>query len=433
MNKFSKKSQSPVYLSLSNEEWEEKLQVSRKLASPCILCGRRCCAMRFKMYTNTENIDNIEMCTNTENIDNIEMYANAENIDNIQTIDIEPNKNIDTKNIDKNTKNIDKTKNNGTTRNNGTTKQNNATTYTQNNTSSSAQNNTMTNMQNTENTAENITENITQPPISSMGSSKESPIGICKTRDKAIVASWGPHFGEEPPLVGKRGSGTIFFSGCNLKCIFCQNYDIAHFHLGQEVSDEKLCEIMLELQELGCHNVNLVSPTHVVPNILAAVRLAAKQGLRIPLVYNTGGYDSLETIRLLEGVVDIYMPDMKYGDPEPAKDFSKADNYPEINFAAVKEMHRQVGDLVIGEDNVAIRGLLVRHLVLPGGLAGTKKIMEFIANNISKNTYVNIMAQYRPYYKAIGHPQLGRRIRASEYREALKIAADAGLTRIQAF
>ena len=251
--------------------------------------------------------------------------------------------------------------------------------------------------------------------------------------DKAIVASWGPHFGEEPPLVGQRGSGTIFFSGCNLKCIFCQNYDIAHLCQGQEVSDEELCQIMLELQELGCHNINLVSPTHAVPNILAAIRLAAKQGLRLPLVYNTGGYDSLETIKLLEGIIDIYMPDMKYGEPEPAKDFSKADNYTEINFAAVKEMHRQVGNLLIGKNNVAIRGLLVRHLVLPGRLAGTKKVMEFLAHNISRNTYVNIMAQYIPHYKAVGHPLLGRRIRTSEYYEALQISIEAGLTRIQAF
>ncbi|NMA51728.1 MAG: radical SAM protein, partial [Peptococcaceae bacterium] len=189
---------------------------------------------------------------------------------------------------------------------------------------------------------------------------------------------------------------------------------------------------MLEVQELGCHNINLVSPTHVVPNILAAVKLAARQGLHIPLVYNTGGYDSLETIKLLEGVVDIYMPDMKYGEPGPASDFSKADSYPEINFAAVKEMHRQAGDLVIGENHVAIRGLLVRHLVLPGGLAGTKKVMEFLAHSISRKTYVNIMAQYRPYYKAVGHPLLGRRITDAEYREALQTAAEAGLTRIQA-
>ncbi|MGI6096496.1 MAG: radical SAM protein [Dethiobacteria bacterium] len=319
MKPFPKGHQHPVYLSLSEEQWEEKLQRSRELASPCILCGRRCHAPRFKL----------SISENTRS-------------------DAQPAK------------------------------------------------------------------------------------GICETQDKAAVSSVEPHFGEEPPLVRHKGSGTIFFAGCNLKCIYCQNYDLAHHYRGKEVNDEELGQLMLQVQELGCHNVNLVSPTHVVPNIIAAVRLATRQGLRIPLVYNTGGYDSLETIKVLEGVVDIYMPDMKYGDPEPAKNFSGADDYPEINFAAVKEMHRQVGDLVIGENNVAVRGLLVRHLVLPGGVAGTKKVMEFLANNVSRDTYVNIMAQYRPCYKAVGHPQLGRRIKDAEYLQALEIAAETGLRRIQA-
>jgi putative pyruvate formate lyase activating enzyme len=203
MKTFPAKPRHPVYLSLSQEQWKEKLQRSRKLASPCVLCGRQCKALRF---TSSEN-----------------------------------------------------------------------------------------------------TETASRPAR-----------GICETRDKAVVASAGPHFGEEPPLVGQRGSGTIFFAGCNLKCIYCQNYDIAHFIRGQEVSDDELAQLMLELQELDCHNINFVSPTHVVPNILSAVRLASRQGLHVPLVYNTGGYDSLETIKLLDGVVDIYMPDMKYGEPEPA-------------------------------------------------------------------------------------------------------------------
>lgn len=190
--------------------------------------------------------------------------------------------------------------------------------------------------------------------------------------------------------------------------------------------------MMLRLQDMGCHNVNLVSPTHVVPNILAAVKLAAEEGLKIPLVYNTGGYDSLETIRLLEGIVDIYMPDMKYGEGEVAAEFSQAYDYPAVNFAAVKEMHRQVGELVVDERGVAVGGLLVRHLVLPGGLAGTGKVLSFIAEEISKDTYVNIMAQYRPCYQAVGHPDLGRRITAREYREALALAAELGLTRVQA-
>jgi putative pyruvate formate lyase activating enzyme len=256
--------------------------------------------------------------------------------------------------------------------------------------------------------------------------------GVCKTGDKARVASVGPHFGEEPPLVGNRGSGTIFFSYCNLKCIYCQNYFLAHLGEGKEVSDEELAAMMLRVQALGCHNVNLVSPTHVVPNILATVKLAAGRGLKIPLVYNTGGYDSLETICLLEGVVDIYMPDMKYGNGAVAADFSHAPDYPEVNFAAVKEMHRQVGELVLDERGVAVRGLLVRHLILPDGLADTEKVLRFITEEISRDTYINIMAQYRPCYQAAGHPILGRRITAQEYREALALAHKLGLTRVQA-
>ncbi len=255
-------------------------------------------------------------------------------------------------------------------------------------------------------------------------------LGVCKTADQALVASYGPHPGEEPPLVGLRGSGTIFFSHCNLKCIYCQNYDIAHLGAGRQVSDAELAQIMLRLQAMGCHNINLVSPTHVLPNILAAVRLAAEQGLKLPLVYNTGGYDSLAAIRLLDRVVDIYMPDMKYGEADAAAEFSLAPDYPEVNFAVVKEMHRQVGDLLLDRNGIAVRGLLVRHLVLPNGLAGTEKVMRFIAEELSKDSYVNIMAQYRPYYRAVGHPQLGRQLSWREYRAALRIARKYGLTRV---
>ena len=258
----------------------------------------------------------------------------------------------------------------------------------------------------------------------------EGCVGVCKTGNRAVVSSFGPHFGEEPPLSGKKGSGTIFFTWCNLKCCFCQNYEIAHLGRGTEVSDEELSQLMLSVQAMGCHNVNLVTPTHVVPNIVSALRLAARQGLRIPIVYNTGGYDSLETIRVLDGIVDIYMPDMKYGDSGPAEEFSNAPDYPRVNFAAVKEMHRQVGELVTTIDGIAVRGLLVRHLVLPEGMAGTKRVAEFVSRDISKDTYMNIMAQYRPYYKAVGHPSIGRRITMTEYREALAIARAAGLRRV---
>jgi len=258
----------------------------------------------------------------------------------------------------------------------------------------------------------------------------EGCVGVCNTGNRAIVSSIGPHFGEEPPLSGKKGSGTIFFAWCNLKCCFCQNYEIAHFGRGTEVSDKELSQLMLSVQAMGCHNVNLVTPTHVVPNIVSALRLAARQGLRIPIVYNTGGYDSLETIRVLDGIVDIYMPDMKYGDSGPAEDFSNAPDYPRVNFAAVREMHRQVGELVTTIDGIAVRGLLVRHLVLPEGLAGTERVVEFVSQDISKDTYMNIMAQYRPYYRAVGHPSIGRRITMTEYQEALDIARAAGLRRV---
>jgi len=245
-----------------------------------------------------------------------------------------------------------------------------------------------------------------------------------------VVSSYNPHFGEEDPLVGRGGSGTIFFAWCNLKCQYCQNYDISQLGHGREVEPEALASMMLWLQEHGCHNINFVSPTHVVPQILAGLLLAAQAGLRLPLVYNTGGYDSLNTLTLLDGVVDIYMPDMKYADAEIAERYSKVKNYPAVNQAAVREMHRQVGDLVIDEDGVAQRGLLVRHLVLPGGLAGTAEIVRFLAEEISLNTYLNVMAQYRPCYRADRFPELNRSLTAEEYAEAVSLALQAGLTRL---
>jgi len=255
-------------------------------------------------------------------------------------------------------------------------------------------------------------------------------LGECRTSAEIIISSYGPHFGEEAPLVGRNGSGTIFFTNCNLRCVFCQNYSISQLGEGEKVSKEELAYIMLSLQSKGCHNINLVSPTHVVPQILEALEIAVKSGLRLPLVYNSGGYDSVETLRLLDGVVDIYMPDMKYSDEKTAEKLSGVKNYPAINRAAVKEMHRQVGDLQIDEDGIAQWGLLVRHLVLPHGLAGTKEVMDFLANEVSSDTYVNIMAQYHPCYEAFQFPGLSRRTSAVEFQEAVALARQAGLNRL---
>jgi len=253
--------------------------------------------------------------------------------------------------------------------------------------------------------------------------------GICKTGDKPFISSWGPHFGEEKPLVGRFGSGTIFFGNCNLGCLFCQNYSISHLGEGVEMSFEKLADIMLALQHGGCHNINFVTPTHQMPMILRSIQIAFEKGLNIPIVYNCGGYESLHSIKLLEGVVDIYMPDFKYIDPEMALRYSYAKDYPETAKAAIKEMHRQVGDLII-DKGIALRGLLVRHLVLPEGIAGTEGVVKFIAEEISRNTYINIMDQYHPCYKAFDHPPLNRRITSKEYEQALRMAQEAGLKRI---
>lgn len=254
--------------------------------------------------------------------------------------------------------------------------------------------------------------------------------GFCRTGDKPYVASWGPHFGEERPLVGRFGSGTIFFSFCNLGCIYCQNWTISHLGEGKEVSFEKLADIMIELQQMGCHNINLVTPTHQMPMILHSIAIASELGLEIPIVYNCGGYESLDALRILDGIIDIYMPDFKYSDPQMALKYSKAKDYPAVAKAAIKEMHRQVGDLIIDKRGIALRGLLVRHLVLPEGIAGTEEVIRFIAEEISKDTYINIMDQYYPCYKAFEYPPLDRRITTKEYTEAIRLAIEAGLKRI---
>lgn len=254
--------------------------------------------------------------------------------------------------------------------------------------------------------------------------------GVCKTGKYSLVSSYAPHFGEEIPLVGKNGSGTIFFTHCNLQCIFCQNFDISHLGDGRAVSDETLARIMLELQAMGCHNINLVSPSHVVPQILTALESAVREGLNIPLVYNSGGYDRIETLALLEDVVDIYMPDFKIWDPDVAEKACGAADYPEIARKALLEMHRQVGDLEFNSEGVAVKGLLIRHLVLPGGLAGTRPIMTFIAERISRDSYVNVMSQYRPCGRAHEIEELAEPLSVSEFKAAVEIAVEAGLRRL---
>ena len=254
--------------------------------------------------------------------------------------------------------------------------------------------------------------------------------GICKTGELAYISSYNPHFGEEAPLVGTRGSGTIFFTHCNLMCIFCQNYDISHEGFGAAVSAEQLATIMLDLQSSGCHNINFVTPSHVATQILDAVEIAAERGLRIPLVYNTGGYDNVATLELLEDVIDIYMPDFKFWNPEVAATTCDAEDYPDVARKALVEMHRQVGDLVVDESGIARRGLLIRHLVLPERLAGTREIMKFIANNISPNSYVNIMTQYRPCGRAAEIKELSKFPSRVDFEEAIKAAIDEGISRL---
>jgi putative pyruvate formate lyase activating enzyme len=253
---------------------------------------------------------------------------------------------------------------------------------------------------------------------------------VCRTGEQAVVHSFGAHHGEEDPLRGWRGSGTLFFSWCNLRCVFCQNWEISQKGIGRPVAPEELAAMMLELQAEGCHNINLVSPSHVVAQIIAAVDLAAKNGLHLPLVYNTGGYDSAEALALLDGIIDIYMPDMKYGDSSLARRYSKIRNYVAINRAAVKEMHRQVGDLMLDDRGIAQRGLLVRHLVLPQQLAGTEQVLAFLAEEISPHTYLNLMDQYHPCYRADEYPPLARSLSKEEYTAALQLARRSGLTRL---
>lgn len=262
----------------------------------------------------------------------------------------------------------------------------------------------------------------------------ENKTSVCKTGRLAVVSSAFPHHGEEDCLRGTRGSGTIFFSWCNLRCVFCQNFEISAQGEGQATTSAELAEMMLALQRQGCHNINFVTPSHVVTQILEALLIAVERGLRLPLVYNTGGYDSLDALALLDGVVDIYMPDFKFWSPEMARRYAKAPDYPAVACAAIAEMHRQVGPLQFDETGIAMRGVLLRHLVMPQDAAGTAQIMQWLSHEVSRDTYVNIMAQYYPSGKVIGeeYPELRRPITKGEFRTAINAALDAGLTRLDA-
>jgi len=255
--------------------------------------------------------------------------------------------------------------------------------------------------------------------------------GFCRAPEKLMIYSTHPHLGEEISLVGNHGSGTIFFSNCNLRCIFCQNWPIAHEGRGREVTHVEVADMMLKLQKMGCHNINLVTPTHVMPGILKATRIALKKGLRIPLVYNTSGYERFEIVRLLDGIVDIYLPDMKYmNENKAAKYSSGASDYPEVAKKAVKEMNRQVGVHRTDKRGIALRGLMIRHLLMPNRVAGSEKFVKWVAGNLPKSTYVNIMPQYHVEYKAFDHPEIARGITVEEFLEAMNWAEKYGLTNL---
>jgi putative pyruvate formate lyase activating enzyme len=256
---------------------------------------------------------------------------------------------------------------------------------------------------------------------------QDNRLGFCRSGLNPIIASVSPHHGEEPPISGTRGSGTIFFANCTLRCVYCQNYPISQMGNGTERTPGELACQMLWLQEQGCHNVNLVTPTHFVPQILKAVSIAQERGFTLPIVYNTSGYDSVETLRLLDGIVDIYLPDMRYADNAVAMQYSVAPRYVEINRAAVREMYRQVGNLVMDETGIAVRGLIVRHLALPGGSSGTEGIMKFLAEEISRDVYISLMSQYFPAYRSGEHPEINRRITEEEYDAADEIKMRYGL------
>jgi putative pyruvate formate lyase activating enzyme len=256
---------------------------------------------------------------------------------------------------------------------------------------------------------------------------KNDKLGFCRSGLNPIVSSVSPHHGEEPPLSGTKGSGTVFFANCNLRCMYCQNYPISQMGHGMERTPGELACQMLRLQEQGCHNLNLVTPTHFMPQILKALGIAKERGFGLPIVYNTSGYESIDSLRLLDGIVDIYLPDMRYSDDAVALKYSLAPRYPAINRAAVKEMFRQVGNLALDENGIAKSGLIIRHLVLPNGLSGTEGVMRFLAGEISPDVYISLMSQYFPAYKATEHREINRKITVEEYEEARRIMESYGL------
>ncbi len=280
--------------------------------------------------------------------------------------------------------------------------------------------------------AVSLLESCTACPRNCRVNRLEDKFAVCRTGRYAVVSSYGPHHGEEDCLRGWSGSGTIFFSGCNLRCVFCQNFDISWHLRGTPAPPERLARMMLELQADGCHNINFVTPEHVVPQIIEALPLAIERGLRLPIVYNTSAYDSMESLELMDGIVDIYMPDFKYWDSEMARKYSRAPNYPEVARRTIKEMFRQVGDLVMDEHGLARRGLLIRHLVMPGDIAGTREVTRWIARELSPTTYVNVMAQYYPAGKVSRseYAEINRRVLPSEHEWALDEARRAGLDRL---
>ncbi len=256
---------------------------------------------------------------------------------------------------------------------------------------------------------------------------QDDKLGFCRSGLNPVIASVSPHHGEEPPLSGAKGSGTVFFTNCNLRCVYCQNYPISQMGNGAERTPGELACQMLWLQEQGCHNLNLVTPTHFMPQILQALSIAKERGFNLPIVWNTSGYESIETLRLLDGIVDIYLPDLRYGDDKAAVQYSVAPHYVEVNRAAVQEMYRQVGNLVTDEHGIAKRGLIIRHLILPGGLSGTESVMKFLAEEISEDVFISLMSQYFPAYRSSDHEEINRRINEKEYDEAYDIKMRYGL------